>query len=128
MRYYYINKEWIVSDTARLIYRAAACLSLVLFFLVVFLSVTLQLTGRIPEVLVPAIKLFLPAGVLGAATTMVAMEYFLIGFDRSSAWKKTVWFCVILLPPLGPPLYCFAIYSRSDAVKKIKRPDFSLTP
>lgn len=117
LRYYYINREWIVSDTARRIYRVAACLSLMLFVLLVFLSVELQVAGKIPEVLVPAIKLLLLAGVLGAATTMVAMEYFLFGFDTSSASKKILWFCVMLFPPLGPPLYCFAIYSRSDVLK-----------
>ena len=58
------------------------------------------------------------AGVLGAALTMVAMEYFLFGFDNSSAMKKAFWFCVMLLPPLGPSLHCFMVYSRSDVLQE----------
>ena len=113
LRNYYINKEWIVSRTARRVYRVAASLSLTLFF---FLAVV-RFRGGIPDTFVPVLKLPLFAGVLGAAITMVAMEYFLFGFDNSSAMKKLFWFCVMLLPPLGPPLYCFVVYSRSDALK-----------
>src|ERR1700730_6733528 len=113
LRNYYINKEWMVSNTARRIYRVSASLSLGLFF---FLMV-LRFMGGIPETLVPVLKLPLFAGVLGAAITMVAMEYFFFGFDNSSALKKISWFCVLLVPPLGPPLYCFIVYSRSDVLK-----------
>jgi len=113
LRNYYINKEWILSYAARRIYRVAAGLSLALFF---FLMVV-KFMGGIPETLVPILKLPLFAGVLGAAITMVAMEYFLFGFDNSSALKKVFWFCVLLFPPLGPPLYCFIVYSRSDVLK-----------
>jgi hypothetical protein len=118
LRYYYINREWIVSATARRFYCLTAWLSVVLFVLLVLLSVDLQIAGKIPGVLVPATKLFLFSGVLGAATTMVAMEYFLFGFDTSPAWKKALWFCIMLLPPIGPPLYCFVVYSRSEVLKE----------
>ncbi len=113
LRNYYINKEWVVSYTARRIYRIAASLSLVLFFFLMVVPVT----GGIPETLVPILKLPLFVCVVGAAITLVAMEYFLFGFDNSSALKKTFWFCVLLFPPLGPPLYCFIVYSRSDVLK-----------
>jgi hypothetical protein len=113
LRNYYINKAWIVSQTARRIYRVAAGLSLALF---IFLT-AVRFDGGIPQSVVPLLKLPLFAGVLGAAITLVAMEYFLFGFDNSSALKKAFWFCVMLLPPLGPPLYCFIVYSRSDAFK-----------
>jgi hypothetical protein len=111
-RYYYINRGWIVSRAARRVYRVAASLSLALFF--VLLEV--RLTEAIPGALVPVLKTIILAGVLGCATTMVAMEYFLFGFDDSSAMKKVFWFCVMLLPPLGPALYCFLVYSRSKLV------------
>lgn len=114
LRNYYINKEWIVSDTARRIYRVAASLSLALFFLLI----VVRFTRGVPESLAPSVKLLLLAGILGAAITIVAMEYFLFGFDSSSDLKKVFWFCVLLFPPLGPPLYCFIVYSRSDAFKK----------
>jgi hypothetical protein len=113
LRYYYINKEWIVSHTARHIYRIAASLSLALFLMVVLRP----FIGAIPEGLFPIVRLLLFAGVLGTAITIVAMEYFLFGFDNSSAMKKVFWFGVMLLPPLGPALYCFIVYSRSGVVK-----------
>ena len=113
LRNYYINKEWMLSGTAQRIYRIAASLSMVLFFMMV----ALRLVGGIPEALLPIVRLLLLAGVLGTATTMVAMEYFLFGFDRSSASKKAFWFCVMLFPPLGPALYCFIVYSRSNMLK-----------
>ena len=113
LRYYYINKEWMVSGTAQQIYRVTASLSLVLFFMLM----ALRLMGEIPNGLLPIVKLLLLAGVLGTATTMVAMEYFLFGFDSSSATKKVFWFCVMLFPPLGPALYCFIVYRRSDVLK-----------
>jgi hypothetical protein len=113
LRNYYINKECMVSQTARRVYRLAAALSLALFL---FLIVA-QFKGGIPDSLVPILRLPLFAGVLGAAITTVAMEYFLFGFDNSSAMKKVIWFCVMRLPPLGPSLYCFMVYSRSDLLK-----------
>lgn len=82
----------------------------------VLLPRVVRFKGGIPDTLVPMLKLPLLAGVLGTAITMVAMEYFLFGFDNSSAMKKMFWFCVMLLPPLGPSLYCFMVYSRSDVV------------
>ena len=92
-----INKELMVSGTAQRSCRVAAGLSLVLLFVVFFIAVAAQV-GRIPEALLPVVKLLLLAGVLGSATTMVAMEYFSFSFDDSSARKKVFWFCVILFP------------------------------
>jgi hypothetical protein len=112
-RNYYINKDWMVSQTARRVYRVTAALSLALFFFMI----AVRFEGGIPRNLVPILKVPLFAGVLGAAITTVGMEYFFFGFDNSSAMKKVFWFCAILLPPLGPSLYCFMVYSRSDVFK-----------
>ena len=112
LRHYYINRGWMVSIAARRVYRVATSLSLALFF--VFLA--MGLTEAIPDALIPVLKAVILAGVLGSATTMVAMEYFLFGFDNSSAMKKVFWFCVMLLPQVGPALYCFLVYSRSKLV------------
>ena len=112
LRNYYINKGWMVSQTAQHVYRVAAALSLALFFFLI----VVRLYGGIPNSVGPILRLPLLAAVLGAAITMVAMEYFLFGFDNSSAMKKVFWFCVMLLPPLGPSLYCFMVYSRSDVL------------
>jgi hypothetical protein len=116
LRYYFINKQWIVSATARRSYRVAASLSLALFFFLFFIAVAVQFV-TIPEALLPVLKLLLFVGVLGAATTMVGMEYFLFSFDTSSDMKKVFWFCVMLFPLLGAPLYCFIVYSHSDVLK-----------
>jgi len=102
-----------VSGTAQRTYRVAASLSLALFFLLV----AVRVVDAIPEALLPVVKPLLLAGVLGAAITMVAMEYFLFSFDDSPAMKKVFWFCVMLFAPLGPALYCFIVYSRSDVLK-----------
>jgi hypothetical protein len=113
LRNYYINKEWIVSAVARYVYRLAAIMSVALFF---GWFVALWV-GGIPPALAPLARLFLLIGVLGAAVTITGMEYFLFGFDRSSAWKKTFWFCVMMFPLLGPAMYCFFVYLRSEVHK-----------
>jgi len=110
---YYINREWILSSTARRVYRVAASLSLALFFF----WVRALFGGGVPNVNVPLLKLALFAGVLGTATTLVAMEYFWFDFDNSSGVKKVLWFCLLLLPPVGPALYCFLVYSHSGVLK-----------
>ena|SRR5690242_5064965 len=113
-RYYYINREWMISPAARRTYRLAATLSLMLFFL---LGLWRRLE-ELPVTVFPLLKLFLLIGTVGAATTMIGMEYFLFGFDKSSAFKRLFWFCALLFPPLGPALYCFTVYSRSEYFKK----------
>src|ERR1700749_473347 len=106
LRNCYINKEWILSATARQIYRLSStlCLTLFLFLWAVRMHVP------IPSTILPIVRMLLFVGVVGASTTMVAMEYFFVGFDNSAMWKKAFWFFVLLAPPLGPPLYCFVVY------------------
>jgi hypothetical protein len=67
----------------------------------------------IPSAILPVVRGLVFIGVVGAAITMVAMEYFFFGFDNTAAWKKVFWFIVLAVPPLGPPVYCFVVYSRS---------------
>jgi len=110
LRYYYINEEWILSATARRIYRISASLSLILF-LIMWAA---RMHVPIPPGVLPILRPLLFAGVVGAAITMVAMEYFFFAFDNMAVWEKAFWFFVLLIPPLGPPLYCFIVYSRSN--------------
>jgi len=112
LRYYYINKEWMLSRAARRIYRMAAILSFLLFLFLL----SRPFLPQLPYSMLPIVRLLILCGVLGAATTIVAMEYFLFGFDTSPAWKKVFWFFVMLAPPIGPPIYCFAVYLRSTVV------------
>ncbi len=113
VKYEYINKEWIVSLTARRVYRVSAALSIALFFgwwAILFV-------GGIPSAIAPLVRLLLFAGVLGAAITLVGMEFFLFRFDDSHPLKQVLWFLLMLLPLLGAPLYCLLVYSRSNVLK-----------
>src|SRR5690348_14008663 len=117
MRNYYINREWLLSNTARQVYRTAATVTLLFFVMLV----SIGLADRIPESLLPVLKGFLLLGVLGMALTATAMEYFLFAFDTSSALAQILWFCAMLVLPIGPPLYCFFVYSRAKVFEKAAR-------
>ena len=99
LKYEYIKKEWIVSPTARRVYRASATLSVALFFG----RWAILVVGRIPETVAPAVRLLLLVGVLGAGITVVGMELFLFRFDELHPLKQVFWFLVMLLPLLGAP-------------------------
>jgi hypothetical protein len=113
LKYEYINKEWIVSPTARRVYRISASLSIALFFG----WWTILIVGGIAESIAPLVRLLLLAGVLGAGITIVGMEFFLFRFDDSHPLKQIVWFLVMLFPLLGAALYCFLVYSRSEVLQ-----------
>jgi hypothetical protein len=110
----WINEEWIVSPTARRVYRTSAGLSVGLFFG----WWAIMVAGRIPATIGPLVRLLLLAGVLGAGITIVGMEFFLFRFDDSHPLKQIAWFLVLLFPLLGPALYCFVVYSRSEVLKR----------
>lgn len=105
--YQYFGKEWIVSETARRVYRAAAVVSLTIYVTLVALFVY----GPIL-----LLKQLLFVGVLATAINATGMEFFLFRFDDSAAWKQILWFCAMILIPIGPALYCFMVYSRSKVV------------
>jgi len=76
--YQHFSKEWIVSPTARRVYRAAA---------VVSLTVYASLVALIVYGPIPALKQFLFVGVLATAINGTGMEFFLFRFDDSPAWE-----------------------------------------
>ena len=104
----YIKKEWIVSPAARRTYRAAAAISLTLY---VSLGWVLVNGGTSLS------RQFVFIGVLAMGLTSAAMEAFLFLFDDSPGWKQIFWFVVMCFPPLGPALFCFFVYSRSNALR-----------
>jgi hypothetical protein len=108
IKYELINKEMIVSRTARWVYRTAAGISLTIYF-----TLAMSLMNG-PS---PLLKQILFVGIAGAAIVVVGMEFFLFRFDDQAAWKQIVWFCLMLFIPLGPALYCFVVYCRSKAVR-----------
>ena len=119
LKYDYINKEWIVSRTARRVYRASAMLSLLVFPV---LWVAISGSGML-DPLRPILRPLLLIGVIGTALTGLGMEYFLLRFDKSHPLKQVFWFCLLLVPPIGPALYTFLVYSRSEAVTScVNRP------
>ncbi|HKV80083.1 MAG TPA: hypothetical protein VJP02_18185 [Candidatus Sulfotelmatobacter sp.] len=105
--YQYFSEEWIISETARRVYRGAAVVSLTVY--VTWMA--LFLYGPIP-----LLKQLLFVGVLATAINGTGMEFFLFRFDDSAAWKQILWFCALLFAPLGPALYCFLVYSRSKVI------------
>ena len=107
--YEFINKEWIVSPAARLVYRVSATVSLVFFVG----CVAVVSRGGFPEMNPTISRALVLVGVFGYCTTQVAMEYFLFRFDDSHALKQVFWFCVMMLPLVGAALYCLIVYSRS---------------
>lgn len=109
-QYQFLSKQWIVSPTARHVYRAAAVVSLTLY-----VSLAAMILGG-PT---PLLKQFLFIGVLATALNGVGMEFFLFRFDDSPAWKQILWFCAMIFLPIGPALYCFVVYSRSQAIKAV---------
>jgi hypothetical protein len=110
LRNYYINKEFIVSATARKFYRFSAAISLSMFVIIFVCA----LPGGAPGILRPFLRQLLFIGAFGTATTLVAMEYFLFAFDRSPLFKKVCWFLLVALVPLPcVAVYCFRTYSRS---------------
>jgi hypothetical protein len=114
LRYDYISRDWIVSRTARRIYRGSAAVSLA----VLFGWVIMLYQGWTSGIVGPPATLILFVGALGAGITLVGMEYFLFRFDDSHPLKQMFWFCAMLLPLLGAALYCFFVYSRAEVLMK----------
>ena len=119
----FINKEWIVSATARTVYRTAAYLSIMLFLLWCY-----TLSEGIPRAYAPLVRLLVLAGVLGAGTVLVGMEYFLFRFDQSHPLKQMASFCLMLIPLLGPAIYCLSVYSHAEIVKNCVAPSARPSP
>ena len=113
MKYEYISREWIVSVTARRVYRLAAVLSV---GLLPVLSVLLSQPG-LADLSRAIARPLLFTAVLAMALTLIGMEYFLFRFDDSHPLKQIFWFCVMLFLPIGPAVYCFVVYSNSPVVR-----------
>ena len=116
LRYEYINKEWIVSPTARRVYRSSAALSLAFFLVLVVILLPFGILGMLRPILNPLLLI----GVVSSAITVVGMEYFLFRFDDSHPLMQVFWFVVMIFIPLGPALYCFIVYSRSGMSKSTR--------
>jgi hypothetical protein len=108
--YEYFNKEWLVSAGARRVYRMAAGVSLLLY------------PALLAAGLHQKISLFKPLLLIAVFATVlneVGMGHFLFHFDDSHPLKQVLWACALFFMPLGPALYCFLVYSRSNAIRKV---------
>jgi len=116
MHKFYISRSWMVSTTAQKVYRWAAYLAIVFTVLLV----AIPFLDRIPEILAPLFRLVFFAGAAATALLVVAMEYFLFGFDQSASTTKGLWMLLAFVPPIGTALYCLYGYSRSPLLDKFK--------
>jgi hypothetical protein len=116
-RYHLIDKKSIISPTARRVYRAAAVLQLLLFFGWVAIGIY-----GVPPTIAPWMRQLLFFFALCMATAQIGMEVFLFRFDNSHPLKQVFWFCVLLVPFFGVALYCFIVYSHSEAVRNQEKP------
>ena len=121
MLYFPITKSWIISRTARKIYLVCALLAVARFGSLFAISLAMAFSQvrslvQFPLAFNPAKALILP-GILGTATLTLAMWYFWFTFDRSSWLRKAFWFLPLyFLLPIGPALYYFFVYRRSDVI------------
>lgn len=104
----HMPRSFFFSTAAQRIYRTAAVLS-VLLFLVWAKLIVLGVSPASASLVRPLLFL----GALPSAITLVGMWSYLLCFDDSHPLKQIVWFCLMAVPFLGAPLYCFAVYSRS---------------
>jgi hypothetical protein len=104
---FFINKEWIVSATARRVYLATTILNILLMLL------TFASPARLPESLITAVTLLLFICAIGAATTLVAMIYHFVLFKVSSVPRSIACAITLAFFPIGPPFYFFFAYWRS---------------
>ena len=113
LNHYYISRSWLISQNARRIYRTAAACSLLLILVFVAYDVKGD-TLFANEPMEQLARLTTFVGVLGAAITLVAMEYYFFTLDECGVWTKTLWFLLLCAVPIGTALYCFRVYSRSS--------------
>ncbi len=105
-----------VSRTSQWIFKTSAWLSIGLLVLIILAPFVTEF----PEGAATLFHLALYPCAFGAAIVIVGMEYFLFGFDPSSAGKKSFWFLVMCFPLLGAALYCLIAYSRSPILDKAR--------
>ena len=104
---FYINKEWIVSTTARRVYLLSTILNIFLFILVY------SIPAEMSETLSSVVGLVVFICALGAATTYVSMFFHFVLFKDSSMPKALLCALAIMFFPIGPPFYFFLVYWRS---------------
>lgn len=113
MRFYLISENWLISSTARKAYRWSGGISITLLPTIFAVRLLHQLDLLSPG-LIFALRGMLMISVLATAVTYVAMQYFLLVEDESPAWKQILWFLAMVLLGIGPGLYVFFGYSRSE--------------
>lgn len=109
--YFYIKRTWLISPTARRVWRTCAWVSLLLLawpFVYGFCADWLYEHHSLA-----LLNLWLLTAVFAAVATSTGMEYYLFTLDDSRALAQIFWFLILLLIPVGPAIYCLVVYSRS---------------
>jgi len=127
MLYLPINKEWIISGTARRVYFVCAVAAFSLFGAFFASRMAMQASGITSlegaPVAALTVRIFLWPGILGTAVLSIAMWYFWFSFDNSSWLKKACWFLPLyFLFGIGPGLYYFFVYRRNKGPSAADRP------
>lgn len=120
MRYYLISEDWLISPTARKVYRWCAAISLLLLPTYVLFFVLAKL-GTLTPFTENLLRLLLILSVAATAVIWVAMEYFLFVIDESSGWAEIFWFLLMIFIGIGPALYVFFGYSRAACFRSEKK-------
>jgi hypothetical protein len=117
----FIEREWVVSATAKRVYRSTAAVSIVFFFFAVTLSMSMRGNPDVPALSLLLAKPVVLIFALATAITEAGMFCFLFLFDTSPGLKQVFWFLAMMIPPFGPALFCFRVYSRSSAFDPISK-------
>jgi len=113
-----INKDWIISRTARRVYLVCAILSFSLIGTVFASKMALLESGSPSLSASPGaavlVKFLLWPGILGTALLSTAMWYYWFEFDTSGWVRKAIWFGPLyIFFGFGPALYYFFVYRRN---------------
>ena len=116
---YLISDTWLISPTARNVYRGCAWISFLLWP-ALWLMLSFPENTQRPNVAASVMHLLFLLSVTATAVIMVAMEYFLFTKDESAWWKQILWFLALIVLGIGPGLYVLLGYSRSGAFDKAR--------
>ncbi len=117
MRYYLVSEDWLISPTARRVYRFCAWISFLLLPTFALL-VKFPEGSALPHVVILAVHLLLLLSVIANAVICVAMQHFLFVEDESDAWKQILWFLALAVLGVGPGLFVLLAYSKSPLFEK----------
>jgi hypothetical protein len=122
MLYLPISRAWMVSPGAQRLYLLCALANL--SFIAVLIGTLIAMAASdvfflTDPAAIRLVRVLLWPGIVGSGTLAVAMWYFWYSFDQSGWIPKTIWFFVLILGrSVGPLIYYFFVYRRSDGLRR----------